>query len=147
MRSHHSGGCPMPFSDDEQRLTAVRDLLRTNPEPNARLQDELLQMDLLLILPAGWGAGYALDSEGRVAGFKFGGPPHPQQLIELLVGFPYLQRLVFHIGKQDVPVEIPEGIGALAHLKFLSFSGGIRRVPEDILRLNIPIVVLDRGEE
>ncbi len=92
----------MLLSDDESRLESVRELLKsaTDLPESQRGRTELHQTDLQLIVPAGWGAAYALDPEGFVVGFKFGSPSFPQQLIELILGFPKLQRLVFHT-RQD----------------------------------------------
>src|SRR5258706_8215087 len=103
----------MPFPEEGQRLAIVQHLLASHNR-------SLVQTELPLILPFGSGAAYALDREGRVAGFKFAFPPEPQRLIELILGFPYLQRLIFQAGlsEGEVPIEIPTAIGTLQYLKF-----------------------------
>jgi hypothetical protein len=84
---------------------------------------------------------------GRVAGFKFGTPPNPQELLEMLIEFPHLQKLVFHAGTENVSIEIPSAIGALESLRFVSLSGNIKKLPQEILRLNLPIVVLEHTDD
>ena len=141
------------FEDEQQKLALVRELLarphdvsqtvRPAVREGWRPPNELRRADLELILPGGWGAAYALDDHGHVAGFKFGTPPFAQELFDLVVQFPYLQRLVFHVRDEAKPVDIPKAIGDLSHLRFVSLLGGIRSLPEDILRLSIPIVPAD----
>jgi small GTP-binding protein len=103
-------------------------------------------MDLALIVPFGAAAAYALDTHGNVSGLKLSRPPEPQRIIEIAAGFQHLRQLVIQVGNTD-PVEIPAAIGSLEHLRFLWLSGNVKKLPEQILRLDLPIVVGSRSDE
>lgn len=122
------------------RYEELKPLLNWNQDLREDEQIHLQETALEFIVPAGYGAAYAFDSNGHVAGFKFGRPPFPQRLLELLVSFPYLERLVFYCQGSAELIELPPSLGGLDSLRFASISGNIRSFPEEILRLGIPIV-------
>jgi small GTP-binding protein len=137
----------MDLEDPHSELAPLLSLLETRNErwlePERRIVLQRTHLDF--IVPSGWGAAYALDENGHVAGFKFGTAPIPQELIELLLQFPYLQRLVLFANQRpasdQVPWDIPASIGGLTRLRYAEFSGSIRRIPEEILRLGLSISV------
>lgn len=127
--------------EDEHRLRALVEFFNGpafGGEQGERIS--LQPTSLNLIVPVGAGAAYAQDSSGNVLGLKFGISANHQQLLELALEFPRLERLVFFADSKE-PIEIPPSIGDLNRLRFAFFSGNIRKIPEEILRLDIPLFV------
>lgn len=114
---------------------SLDDLMRFLAAHGARSLD---QSDLAAILPLDESC-YALDSDGRVAGIKYGGPPRPQEFLERALRFPKLQRLVIASGTEALT--IPAAIAGLRHLRFLWLSGNVKRIPSELLTLDLPILV------
>lgn len=61
------------YSEDVQRQLApvIEFLIQKGDRPSAEGMALLEQTDLSLVVPAGSEKAFALDSKGRVAGFKF----------------------------------------------------------------------------
>ena len=134
--------------NDRERLVRLEELFRSRDQ-------KLTRTELPLILPIGMPAAYALDSEGYVVGLKFGSPPEAQKVLEIAVGFPRLRRFVLGVrprAEKGVPdeqpgrlersrsVDIPTDLANLSDLRFLWLSGGIRKIPEEMFRRDLPIV-------
>jgi internalin A len=87
------------------------------------------------ILPTGTAAGYALDDEGRVVGLKLADIRTGRSL-NLIAQLQHLRRLVL-VGFRDL--DIPESFANLKNLNFLWIAGDFRKLPKEILSLNLPI--------
>jgi hypothetical protein len=98
---------------------------------------DIIRTELALIIPEG-ASGYATDDDGRVVGIKIGRFGGSREVIETVMQFKRLRRLVLYPGD---PVEIPAMIGELRDLRFLWLGGNIKRLPQEILRLDLPIYV------
>ena len=125
--------------DEREKLGAINDLLVNSGQRGLELTD------LSLIVASGSGAAFSRAPQGRVTGFKFGDLPSAQRVIELVVTFPYLQRLVFYPTTKERPVDIPPAIGTLKHLKFIEVGLNTRSLPEEIMQLHLPLI-LERPE-
>jgi internalin A len=102
-----------------------------------------VETELPLILPLG-GIGYAVDSADHVVGLKIildhdvVYPGAQELLLELVRQFRHLKRLVIYT---ELDIAIPQTIGELEDLKFLWLAGNIKRLPSEVLHLNLPIIV------